>query len=401
MNKIKVIKTEKDYEEALEMMGVLMSTSPDPNSDDGEKLNLLATLIEDYESNIFPESLPDPIDAILFRMEQENLKPVDLIPFIGSKSKVSEVLARKRPLTLSMMRSLESGLGIPAKVLLKETDKLRDPENISWIDFPVKEMEKRGYFTGISIKNIGLEKMMESFFKPIGSPSFAMGLTRKTDYVRASRPMSKQSLLVWSCQILKKGLEIKYPTTFKKGVIDIAFMQKLAKLSALDDGPLKAMDLLKSIGVGVVIEPHFPKTYLDGVAIMSNKDHPVIGLTLRHDRLDNFWFTLMHEVSHVALHYDTEINLFYDDLESKDSNIIEDEADKLAGESLIPRSKWENSPARLIPSEMAAESLALELGIHPAIVAGKMRYEGNNYQYLNTIVTKEKVRTYFPEVTWK
>ncbi|MEA3463610.1 MAG: transcriptional regulator [Patescibacteria group bacterium] len=135
---IKVLKTKEDYNAALELTEELINKDPDPNSEDGEKLNLLATLVQDYESKEFPESLPDPIDAIKFRMEQQNLKPKDLVPYIGSRSKVSEVLSRKRPLTIDMIRAIEKGLGIPAKVLLKETDEFRNTDNVAWSRFPLK-----------------------------------------------------------------------------------------------------------------------------------------------------------------------------------------------------------------------------------------------------------------------
>lgn len=400
MNKIKVIKTKEDHKEALEMVKALMERNPDSNSAEGEQLALLATLIEDYESNIFPESLPDPIEAILFRMEQANLKPIDLVPFIGSRSKVSEILSRKRPLTLSMMRALSDGLGIPAKVLLKEPDGFGDQEKVAWDQFPLAEMEKRGYFSSNILKRFTPKELIEKFFAPIGgSPSQIFALTRKTDYVRAARPMNKQALVAWSGYILKEGLKLKYPITFKKDSLDNTFMQNLVRLSVEEDAPLQAIELLKSIGIGLIIEPHFPKTYLDGAVIMTDKRHPIIGLTLRHDRVDNFWFTLMHELAHIALHYDMNAN-FYDDLDNSDSNKMESDADELAGSALIPRSKWENSPARLIPSPIAAQSLAKELGIHTAIVAGKMRHEGDRYQYLNTIISEAKVRKYFPHIKW-
>jgi HTH-type transcriptional regulator/antitoxin HigA len=400
MNKIKVIKTEKDYKEALELVEVLMNNTPSPESEEGEKLSLLATLIEDYETTVIPESLPDPVDAILFRMEQANLKPGDLVPYIGNRSKVSEVLSRKRPLTLSMMRALETGLGIPAKVLLKETDEFRDPENIVWKNFPIKEMEKRGYFGNKSLKDHNIENLMEKFFSPIGSPTTILGLLRKTNYIRTSRPMDKQALVAWSGYILRRAQEIEYPTTFKQNKINQNFMQKVAKLSADDNGPILVFDILRNFGIGLIVEPHFSKTYLDGAVIMTDRKHPVIGLTLRHDRLDNFWFTLMHELAHLALHYDQDTNLFYDDLDIQDPNETEREADQLAGEALVPESIWENSPAKLVPSPIAAESLAKELGVHPAVVAGKMRREGEQYQYLNTIINQARVRKYFPGGKW-
>ncbi len=92
----------------------------EPGSADEEALELWGLLIREYEKEHYPIELPDPIDAILFRMEQAGLKPKDLIPYIGSQSKVSEVLNRKRRLSLTMIRALQQGLGIPAEVLLQQ-----------------------------------------------------------------------------------------------------------------------------------------------------------------------------------------------------------------------------------------------------------------------------------------
>jgi HTH-type transcriptional regulator/antitoxin HigA len=398
--KIKVIKTDEDYKEALELVSKLVEKDPAPDSEDGEKLDILVALIKEYESKTFPESMPDPIDAIWFRMEQQNLKPKDLVAYIGNKSKVSEVLSRKRPLTLAMIRALEAGLGIPAKVLVKEADSLRDVENIIWDRFPLREMEKRGYFGSKKLSKLSdIKLIMEKFFQPVGSPANLLGLLRKTNY-RSVRPVDKHALVVWATAVARKSNENKYPVEYKKGKIDLAFMQELAKISAKENSPVLAQKFLKSFGIGLVVEPCFSQTYLDGATSMIDKKHPVIGLTLRHDRLDNFWFTLMHELSHISLHYDKNINLFYDDLDSGDSVGIEGEADELAGEALVPKIKWENSPAKLIPSPIAAESLANELGVHVSIVAGKMRHEGDKYQYLNTIINQAKVRMYFPDVKW-
>lgn len=398
-NKIKVIKTEEDYKEALELIEELMNKAPEPDSEDGEKLNLVTTLVQDYESKNFPSSLPDPIDAILFRMEQENLKPTDLVPYIGSRSKVSEVLSRKRPLTISMMRALEKGLGIPAKVLLKETDEFRDDE-VVWSRFPLKEMWKRGYFGKIKLKTSEAKNLLDTFFQSVGSPSQVFGMLRKSNY-RSSRPVDKHALVAWSTFVITKANEIKFPTDFKNGTVNLNFMRTLSCLSAEKNGPLLAYDFLKKYGIAMVIEPHFPQTYLDGATIAINEKHPVIGLTLRYDRVDNFWFTLMHELAHISLHYNEGTNFFYDDL---DNLTLNDErelaADRLAGEALIPEGKWESSPARLVPSPIAAESLAKELGIHVAIVAGKMRHENQRYHYLNSIINEAKVRMYFPGEHW-
>ncbi|MBF0378744.1 MAG: transcriptional regulator [Desulfamplus sp.] len=113
----KLIKTQKEYNLVLSRIEELMDAKE--NSPELEELELLAVLVELYEDEHYPMDLPDPVDAIKFRMEQLGLNQQGLVPFIGSKSKVSEVLNRKRNLTLSMIRSLHKNLGIPAEIFLQ------------------------------------------------------------------------------------------------------------------------------------------------------------------------------------------------------------------------------------------------------------------------------------------
>jgi len=114
----KLIKKESDYTHVLSRIDEIMDA--EPGTPDFDELELLGTLVEIYEEEHFPIDLPDPISAIKFRMEQLNLTDQHLVPFIGSRSKVSEVLHEKRSLSLSMMRALHKGLGIPSDILLKE-----------------------------------------------------------------------------------------------------------------------------------------------------------------------------------------------------------------------------------------------------------------------------------------
>jgi HTH-type transcriptional regulator/antitoxin HigA len=115
----KLIKTSKEHETALERLEELMLGNPVPDSEDANELELLALLIKAYEDKNIVIPPPTPIEAIRFRMEQAGLTQKDLVPFIGTKSRVSEVLAGKRPLTLAMARKLHKGLGIPAEILLE------------------------------------------------------------------------------------------------------------------------------------------------------------------------------------------------------------------------------------------------------------------------------------------
>jgi HTH-type transcriptional regulator/antitoxin HigA len=114
--KPKVLKTERDYKAALAHVEQLMG-QPSPNEDE---LDLWSLLVEKFEEERFPIATPDPIEAIRFRMDQTGLQPAGLQPYLQSKSKVSEVMNRKRPLSLSMIRALHRGLKIPAEVLVQE-----------------------------------------------------------------------------------------------------------------------------------------------------------------------------------------------------------------------------------------------------------------------------------------
>ncbi len=117
---IKPVRTEADYEAALKRIDLLMDA--DPDTPEGEQLEVLVTLVEAYEAEHYALGLPDPIEAIEFHMERLGLTRRDLEPLIGSRARVSEVLNRKRPLTLRMIRNLTNRLGIPAKVLVQVYD---------------------------------------------------------------------------------------------------------------------------------------------------------------------------------------------------------------------------------------------------------------------------------------
>lgn len=115
--KAKVLKTERDHQAALAYVERLMEQSS-PNE---AELELWSLLVETYEESHFPIATPDPIEAIRFRMDQAGLQLTDLLPYLQSKSKISEVMNRKRPLSLAMIRALHAGLKIPAAVLMQES----------------------------------------------------------------------------------------------------------------------------------------------------------------------------------------------------------------------------------------------------------------------------------------
>ncbi len=120
---IRPIKTKADHRAALKEIETLMTA--EPNSPEGERLDVLVTLVEAYENRHYRFDLPDPVEAIKFRMEQKGMTPKDLVPMIGRINRVYEVLNRKRPLTLAMIQRLHDDLGIPAESLIRQPDRRR------------------------------------------------------------------------------------------------------------------------------------------------------------------------------------------------------------------------------------------------------------------------------------
>lgn len=121
MDNITPIKTQRDYRHVLKEIEGLMDAKR--NTPEGDRLDVLVTLVQAWERKQYPLDLPDPIEAIKYHMDQSGLMPRDLVPFIGSRNRVHEVLNRKRPLTLKMIWRLHEGLGIPAESLIKSQDR--------------------------------------------------------------------------------------------------------------------------------------------------------------------------------------------------------------------------------------------------------------------------------------
>ena len=121
---IKAIRTEADYLAALAQVSALIDLDPALDTSDGERLDVLGTLVQAYEARHFPIDPPDPIEAIKFRMDQAGMSVKDLVPYIGPLNRVYEVLAYKRPLSLNMIRRLSNGLHIPAEVLIRESESI-------------------------------------------------------------------------------------------------------------------------------------------------------------------------------------------------------------------------------------------------------------------------------------
>ncbi len=395
----KLIKTEADYEAALARLDAIFEA--EPGTPEGDEAELLTALIEMYEEKAYPMGMPTPIEAIKFRMEQQGLKNKDLIPFIGSPSKVSEVLSGQRNLSLTMIRNLARGLGIPAEVLIgRPGAQLKPGQDVAELrKYPIAEMLKRGWFPGFSgtvaEARQQLEDLFSGFAGALGGHVLRPAFNRQ--HVRNGGRPDDYALAAWRIRVMTLAAKETLPA-YQKRTLTPEFFARLAQLSYLEAGPKLAGEFLGKSGLQLVIEPHLPKTHLDGAAMKLEDGSPIIALTLRHDRLDNFWFTLFHELAHVALHLDKEdFEVFFDDLDDDRRDKCEKEADAFAQEALIPARQWKASGLpRHAPAD-AVLRLANRLHISPAIPAGRLRHERKNFFVLKNLVGQGKVRCLFAD----
>lgn len=406
---LKVIKNQDQYRTVLQEAEKLVARDPSVDTPEADKLELLTVLIEDFEKKYFPLPSPDPIEAIEFRMAEQNLRQKDLVPMLASRSRVSEVLSRKRPLTVQMIRSLSVGLGIPLETLFAEpatkfTQQTTKDNDLDWSKFPVREMEKRGWFDAIKPKALSTaEDQVKAFLAQIGRTPSSQALYRRTFRGEKIDDKSYYSILAWSARVLIRAKAAnKTAAKFDAGKISVALLRELAQLSWFDRGPALAIEFLAKCGIILVIEPPLPNTLIDGAALLTETGTPVIGLTLRYDRVDYFWYTLLHEIVHIWKHLNTSDEAFVDRVQNITStNVLEKEANRIARDALIPRAIWKRSQAFLAPSKENIQQLADSLHIHPAIVVGRLQYETERYDGFRELLGQGSIRKLFPDISFK
>lgn len=214
--------------------------------------------------------------------------------------------------------------------------------------------------------------------------------------------MDPYALEAWRWKVLADANQCRPAKPYKPGTVSLEFLRQLAGLSWSDQAPRLAKEFLAMHGIPLVVVQHLSKTYLDGAAVKLGDGTPVIGLTLRYDGIDNFWFCLLHELAHVGRHMDNDgADEFVDDhtlrgIEAGRRDLKEAQADEWAEEALVPRAIWETSEARRNPTPMSVLNLSKALKVRPAIIAGKIRYEQRNYRLLSQFVGTGEVRRQLP-----
>ena len=395
--RIKPIRSDQDYKEALALIDELIDAEPE--SDAYRVLDVVSELVYAYEERNIEIPLPSPVGAIKFRMEQLGLNRRDLEPFIGSSGKVSEVLSGKQNLTLKMMRALHKHLGIPAEVLLGDPRARLDEDGVAENAdrYPIAEMNKLGWFNNFGEVRGRSEEAIRWLVARAGvSPQHVAAYCRKNDEARHNAKMDGFAFQAWCLHVLATASEQRLPVKFNPEAINDGFLRLVASLSTLQDGPAHVREVLAKKGVRFVYAPHLKRTYLDGAAMLMPDGTPVVALTIRYDRIDNFWHSLIHELVHVRSDLDEPGEIISDDLSIPSSNSeIEKRADAEASEALVP-------VACLPPvehmEEMDTEDLlevAQKANVHPAVVAGRVRHDTQNWRKFARIVGHGEVRHHF------
>ena len=259
-------------------------------------------------------------------------------------------------------------------------------------------MVKRGWFIGfqgtVAEARSQLEDLLNSFTGLLGTKALIPALNRQ--HVRDAGRQEIHALTAWRIRVANLALREPLPA-FCPGTVTEDFLREVARLSYLNSGPLLAKEFLNKSGIHLICEKHLPKTHLDGAALKLPNGSPVVALTLRYDRLDNFWFTLFHELAHVALHLDKDdVEAFFDDLtEFKRKDKYESEADRLASETLIPENEWKSVQLLTKSLPKTVMAFAEKLRISPVIPAGRIRFEKKDYSVFKQLVGTGKVRSMF------
>lgn len=277
--------------------------------------------------------------------------------------------------------------------------------SLDWRAFPIAEIVSRKW---ISAKTTDIAEnsqyIFEQFVSLIGNEDVPQKiLLRKTLHKNSNILTNDYALLAWSIRVLSKAIDSNIPNTYNPEIINFKFLKEVVQFSQYQDGPLQVQGFLANHGISLIIEKHLTGTKFNGASLMTSTGIPVVGLTLLYDRVDNFWFTLTHELAHVWKHLHGNDDLYIDFFGGGDENHIdspeEQEADKIARDTLIP-ANYLSHIAFVSHSNDDVEQLAKELNIHPAIIAGRIRYDNQLWNKLGEYVNGRSVRLLFKDSGW-
>jgi len=215
---------------------------------------------------------------------------------------------------------------------------------------------------------------------------------------RSNAGVDIHALRAWCLWVVGQARAACLEGQHRKGSISFEFLEEVARLSTFRKSPQLAREKLARHGIALVVAPDFLETCLDGAALRTKEQVPVVGMTVRYDRLDKFWFCLLLELAQFWRHIpDGNGEVFIDDLQicERDhavDDVREREADEWVQDAFIPAKLWKDNTARLHPSVANVVDLAHQANSYPAVVAGRIRYERRSYSLLLQFVGANEIR---------
>lgn len=266
---------------------------------------------------------------------------------------------------------------------------------LSWIEknrrhIPTRELAGRGVISGQPIPG-DLFFLFKNSFQSFKSPMFRAS----KDEIGAEESLQRALVLSWMSLIGFRAKTLDLPP-FSADSLTKDYLSSLVKLSVDPNNLTEIPEILRSIGIGFVVEKAIDRAKVDGAVYVNENGNPIIGMSLRYDRLDNFWFTLLHELSHLVLHLDRLSDPIIDDLhDDQPLSEIEKEANYYARETILPKKIWRRCRLKSSHKVDAVEELAQSLEIHPALVIGRFHHETNRHDLFRDILHSVSVRDYF------
>ena len=338
-----------------------------------------------------------PGEYIKDELEARGWTQSDLAEILGrSRPKINELINGKRAITIQTAKELAAAFGTSAQVWLnletqwqlwrdRSTEDAVDRRAKLYALAPIKDLEKRGWIA--SSKNVDVvEQQVLDFFEIKSldeSPAWLKSAARQsTPYIA---PNPAQAAWLYRVRQLAPAIHAEaFNSARLPGFIEGELQPLMANVEDVRAVPLR----LAQVGIRFVLLQHLPRTKIDGATIWLTPDQPVIAVSTRYDRIDHFWFTLMHEIGHVKAGDGKERNWLLDnDLASSEGSPgekppFEVEADRFASEQLISSEDFEDFVNRVGPyySDERVIGFARRLKIHPGIVAGRIHHRTGNFQ---------------------
>ena len=352
MSNITSIRSLHDLNQANDRLDQLLNSSD--GSPEREEYRSLFKLVAEYQDYHFPIEIPNGIGMIEFHLENSNLSEVDLIPLIGSKAKVSAVLSGEEPLTIPMVRALNKHLGADLESLVGY-DVIDAEDGIDWSKFPTKAMKELGWFSAPSKSD---KELIEELIELAGGlVRIPRTYCRQNFDARRNALTDLYALQAWCQRVVGTAVANRPANRFDKSSLGKEFLTSLASFRKTEDGPRLAIATLSEAGIALVYVEQLPEMYVDCAVMKSKEGFPVIGLTLRDDSIDSFWFCVLHSVAHIWKHL-SELHYFIvDDFNIRECHCnvdwsLENEADKIAYEALeLQKEIVESHDDLLVPGE--------------------------------------------------